>query len=46
MLNNILLFFFVKYDNLICQDIVCHGVPSPRVWKHYLKQFNLEKIQK
>lgn len=25
------------YDNLICQDIVCHGVPSPKVWKHYLK---------
>ena len=20
------------YDNLICIDIVCHGVPSPVVW--------------
>lgn len=23
------------YSNLICQDIVCHGVPSPYVWQHY-----------
>ncbi|MDU6198528.1 MAG: Coenzyme F420 hydrogenase/dehydrogenase, beta subunit C-terminal domain [Intestinibacter bartlettii] len=23
------------YDNLICQDIVCHGVPSIYVWEHY-----------
>ena len=25
------------YDNLICIDIVCHGVPSPMVWEEYLK---------
>lgn len=25
-----------KYDNLICMDIICHGVPSPKVWKTYL----------
>ena len=24
------------YDNLLCQDIVCHGVPSPRVWQKYV----------
>lgn len=24
------------YDNLLCVDIVCHGVPSPKVWKEYL----------
>lgn len=23
------------YDNLICQDIVCHGLPSTYVWEHY-----------
>lgn len=23
------------YDNLVCQDIVCHGVPSTYVWDHY-----------
>lgn len=21
------------YDTLLCVDIVCHGVPSPKVWK-------------
>lgn len=26
-----------KYDNLLCVDIVCHGVPSPLVWKKYLE---------
>ena len=24
------------YDNLITQDIICHGVPSPLVWKKYV----------
>ncbi|WPC43290.1 Coenzyme F420 hydrogenase/dehydrogenase, beta subunit C-terminal domain [Clostridium sp. JS66] len=24
------------YDNLICQDVICHGVPSPIVWKKYM----------
>ena len=27
-----------EYDNLFTMDIVCHGVPSPGVWKEYLKQ--------
>ena len=25
-----------EYDNLLCVDIVCHGVPSQRVWDEYL----------
>lgn len=25
------------YENLITQDIICHGVPSPMVWKNYIK---------
>lgn len=24
-----------RYDNLITQDIICHGVPSPLVWKKH-----------
>jgi len=24
------------YENLLTQDIICHGVPSPKVWKAYL----------
>lgn len=30
-------FLDAEYDNLLCVDIVCHGVPSPLVWKSYLK---------
>lgn len=24
------------YDNLFCIDIICHGVPSPKVWNKYI----------
>ncbi|MBE7056239.1 MAG: (4Fe-4S)-binding protein [Ruminococcaceae bacterium] len=24
-----------EYDNLYCQDIVCHGVPMPTIWEKY-----------
>ena len=30
-------FLKTDYENLICQDIICHGVPSPMVWDKYLK---------
>ena len=26
-----------NYDNLYTQDIICHGVPSPMVWKKYVE---------
>lgn len=25
------------YDNLVCMDIICHGVPSRMVWRKYLE---------
>lgn len=25
-----------EYDHLLCVDLICHGVPSPKVWKTYL----------
>lgn len=25
------------YDTLYTQDIICHGVPAPKVWREYLK---------
>ena len=25
------------HQNLICTDIICHGVPSPKVWEDYIK---------
>ena len=27
-----------EYDNLKTVDVVCHGVPSPLVWREYLKE--------
>lgn len=29
-----------EYDNLYTQDIICHGVPSPKVWEKYLRYKN------
>lgn len=26
------------YDNLYTQDIICHGVPSPMVWRKYVEE--------
>ena len=27
-----------EYENLLTVDFICHGVPSPGVWKQYLKE--------
>lgn len=34
------------YDNLITMDVVCHSILSPKVWKLYLKEKEIEKGQK
>lgn len=26
-----------SYENLITQDFICHGVPSPKVWRKYVE---------
>ena len=31
------LFLKKDYSNLYTQDIICHGVPSPKVWRKYLE---------
>lgn len=28
------------YDNLYTQDIICHGVPAPKLWKKYLSSIS------
>ena len=35
-----------QYDNLITVDIVCHGVPSPKVYKKYLSELVQSKDEK
>lgn len=32
------LFLRKEYDNLLTVDVICHGVPSPKVWKRYLRE--------
>ncbi len=35
--------YLVKdYDNLYCVDVICHGVPSPELWKKYVEYINLK----
>lgn len=33
-----------KYDNLLAVACVCHGVPSPLVWREYLKETSKGQI--
>lgn len=32
------LFLHHEYENLLTVDIICHGVPSPKVWRMYLEE--------
>lgn len=27
-----------EYDNLLCVDIICHSIPSPKVWKAFVEK--------
>lgn len=47
-INGLLNYLGKKYDNLICVDVVCHGVPSPALWKKYAlyqEQKNRRKLE-
>ncbi len=43
-INGLKAYLGKEYDNLYCQDIICHGVPSVKVWKVFLR--HLEKRNK
>ena len=32
----------IKNNNLICIDVVCHGVPSPKLFEKYIKELEKE----
>lgn len=34
------------YENLILQDVICHGAPSPKAWRNYLSYIQKEKKEK
>ena len=40
--NGLKNFLGKEYNNLICVDVICHGVPSPALWRKYV-QFQEEK---
>ena len=31
--NGLKKFLGKDYDNLICMDVICHGAPSPALWR-------------
>ena len=33
--NGLKSFLGKDYDNLLCVDVICHGTPSPALWKKY-----------
>ena len=33
------------YDNLLTIDVICHGVPSPKVWQRYLDEIKRNALQ-
>lgn len=35
-----------KYDNLLTMEVICHGVPSPKVLKKYIKNIEKKKRKK
>ena len=32
-----------EYANLLTVDVLCHGAPSPKVWREYLKEISQDK---
>ena len=35
--NGLKAFLGKEYDNLFCLDVICHGTPSPALWKKYVE---------
>lgn len=36
-INGLKFYLNKEYDNLICMDVICHGVPSPALWRAYVQ---------
>lgn len=34
------------YSDLLCVDIICHSVPSPKVWQEYLRELQVKAGEK
>lgn len=42
-INGLKLFLGEKYEKLYCVDVICHGVPSPKLWKKYVEYVEEEE---
>lgn len=38
-------FIHKDYENLLAVDFICHGVPSPAIWRSYLGEMTAERIK-
>ncbi len=45
-INGLYSYLGKNYDNLITQDIICHGVPSSKVWDEYIKYMEESRNKK
>ena len=37
-INGLKLFLGKEYEELYCVDVICHGVPSPKLWEGFVKE--------
>lgn len=35
-INGLKCFLGKEYENLVCVDVICHGTPSPKLWREYV----------
>lgn len=41
-INGLKSFLQKEYNNLFCVDVICHGTPSPGVWRRYVDEKQME----
>lgn len=45
-INGLKGFLKKEYSNLYCVDVICHGAPSPKLWKQYVQYIEAETSAK
>ena len=45
-INALKKFLGKDYDNLLCLDVICHGVPSPKLWRKYAEFYEKQNGSK
>ena len=42
--NGLITYLKIKYDNLTTVDIICHGVPSVKLWHTFIGNRNIDRV--